>query len=168
PKTTGNFLDGFGNKMTVHAVANPHETGKKPALIYDRATGYGMVTFDKQDRTMKMECWPRYVDPEKEPNGQYRGWPITISQDDNYSRDAVGYLPLLQIEGELNPVVQLINEESGQLEYSLRVNGKTFRPKVFLPGKYTVKLYVPEIGKEQSLTGLEIAKNDEESLEVSF
>lgn len=40
--------------MTVHAVANPHQTGLEPALVYDRATGYGIVTFDKQDRTMQI------------------------------------------------------------------------------------------------------------------
>jgi hypothetical protein len=168
PKNTGDFIDGFGNKMTVHTVANPHQTGMEPALIYDRATGYGMVTFDKQQRTMKMECWPRYVDPEKNPDGQYSGWPITVSQEDNYARKPLGHLATIQIEGVQNPVVQLINEDNGQVEYSLRIKGNSFRPKVFSSGKYTLKVSVPEKGKEKTLTGLRIAKNENESVMVTL
>lgn len=168
PKNTGDFIDGFGNKMTVHTVANPHQTGMEPALIYDRATGYGMVTFDKQQRTMKMECWPRYVDPEKNPDGQYSGWPITVSQEDNYARKPLGHLATIQIEGVQNPVVQLINEDNGQVEYSMRIKGNSFRPKVFSSGKYTLKVSVPEKGKEKTLTGLRIAKNENESVMVTL
>ena len=168
PKNTGNFLDGFGNKMTVHAVANPHQTGRTPALIYDRSTGYGIVVFDKQERTMRLECWPRFVDPEKEPNGQYMGWPLTISQDENYSRKGIGYLPVLQVEGGQEPVVQLISEADGQLVYGLRIKGKNFRPKVFADGKYTVKITVPETGQERILTGIEIAKNENEAVQVNL
>lgn len=168
PKNTGNFLDGFGNRMTVHAVANPHQTGMEPALIYDRATGYGVVTFDKQERTMKMECWPRYVDPEKHPEGQYQGWPITVSQQDNYARKGIGYLPTLEIEGGKDPLVQLINEENGQMEYTLRIKGNSFRPKVFSTGKYSLKIKLPEEGKEKLLTGLEIVDQDNESLVVKM
>lgn len=168
PKNTGNFLDGFGNKMTVHGVANPHQTGMEPALIYDRATGYGMVTFDKEQRTMKIECWPRYEDPEKNPDGQYSGWPITVSQEDNYARKPLGHLATIQIEGVQNPVVQLINEDNGQVEYSLRIKGNSFRPKVFSRGKYTLKVSVPEKGKEKILTGLEMAKNESESVKVTL
>ncbi|MEX2591913.1 MAG: alkaline phosphatase D family protein [Anditalea sp.] len=164
PKNTGNFMDGFGNKMTVHSVANPHQTGKEPALVYDRATGYGMVIFDKQERTMKIECWPRYIDPERNPDGQYQGWPITISQEDNYARKAVGYLATLEIEGGQDPVVQVINEDSKQVEYVMRIKGNSFRPKVFSPGKYTLKVSQPETGKEKTLTGLEIAKKEGESV----
>lgn len=42
--------------MTIMAVANPYKTGMEPAKIYDRGTGYGIITFDKNERTMKIEC----------------------------------------------------------------------------------------------------------------
>jgi hypothetical protein len=78
PKYTGNFVDGFGNKITVHAVASPSKSGKEPALLYDRVPGYGVVEFDKMAGTITLNCWPREVNPEKKPDGQYEGWPIEI------------------------------------------------------------------------------------------
>jgi hypothetical protein len=139
PKYTGNFLDGFGNHVTVHAVANPHQTGRTPSRIYDRATGYGIVTFDKAQRDITIECWPRYADPEDPATGeQYKGWPITVAQQDNYGRKAAGYLPTLEIQGAKKPVVQIINEKSGEVEYTLRINGNSFQPKVFEESTYTV------------------------------
>lgn len=145
-KNTGNFEDGFGNKMTVYAVGNPVQTNRQPQLIYDRATGYGMVIFDKKERTMRIECWPRYTDPEMDPEGQYNGWPITIHQEANYGRKAAGYLPELQIHGLLNPVVQIYNESTEELEYSLRINRTTFKPKIF-DTKSTYRLQVGEPDK---------------------
>lgn len=155
PAYTGNFQDGFGNLMTVYAVANPRQTHKEPAIIYDRATGYGIVTFNKQERTMKIECWPRYIDPEKEPEGQYQGWPITVQQQDNYSRKAIAYLDALQIEGVKDPLIEVINEQSGETEYMLRIKGSHFSPKVFTPGSFTIKVSEPETGKAKTLTGLQ-------------
>jgi len=78
PRYTGDFTDGFGNRMTVHAVANPCKSEKKPALIYDRVTGYGLVVFDKEKKQITLNCWPRYADPLREDT-QYEGWPVTIN-----------------------------------------------------------------------------------------
>ncbi|WP_137401026.1 alkaline phosphatase D family protein [Echinicola rosea] len=164
-KNTGDFHDGFGNKMTVHAVANPSQSGREPALIYDRATGYGVVTFDKAARTMEMECWPRYEDPNKNPNGQYEGWPIKINQDDNYARGVYGYLPLLKIEGQPDPVLKLVNEGTGETEYCLRIKGNSFRPKVFDDGKYTAVINEMESGTSKVLKGL-TPTNDQEAVRV--
>jgi hypothetical protein len=75
---TGNFLDAFGNRLTMYAAANPRRTGRQPAIIHDRVTGYGLVVFDKGTREVRIECWPRGVDPAADPNGQYEGWPVTI------------------------------------------------------------------------------------------
>lgn len=78
PPYTGDFVDALGNRMTVHAVANPRRTDRKPAIIHDRATGYGIIVFDKTRRNIRIECWPRGTDPVQEPHGQYAGWPVTI------------------------------------------------------------------------------------------
>ena len=42
-----------------------------------------------------------------------------------------------------DPVVQVIEELTGKVVYTLRINGRTFRPKVFDKGVYTVKVGEP-------------------------
>jgi hypothetical protein len=145
PKYTGNFRDALGNRLTVLAAANPVQSNREPGLIYDRATGYGMVTFDKTDRSMQVECWPRYVDPKANPEGQYDGWPVVIRQQENYGREAVAHLPEIRVEGMVDPVVQLFEQQTGDLVYALRINGQTFRPKVFdKEGRYTLRIGEPD------------------------
>jgi len=81
PRNTGDYLDGFGNRMTVFAVSNPHKLGIEPADINDRAPGYGIITFDRIDRTITIANWPRWVDPSAPGAKPYPGWPITIRQE---------------------------------------------------------------------------------------
>ncbi len=167
PKNTGNFEDGFGNKMTVYAVGNPVQTNRKPGLVYDRATGYGIIIFDKKKRTMRIECWPRYVDPESNPEGQYDGWPVTVKQETNYGRNAAGYLPELQVTGLTEPVVQIYNEQTGELEYALRMKGNSFRPKIF-DTESTYRLRIGEPDRNVWQEFLEIIPGDERALVCSF
>ncbi|WP_200979108.1 alkaline phosphatase D family protein [Echinicola sp. 20G] len=154
PVYTGDFEDGFGNKMTVKAVANPRLTHREPAIVYDRATGYGIVTFNKKDRTITTECWPKYVHPLKNPAGQYAGWPITVSQEDNYGRKAAAWLPEVKVNGLNNPVVEIIEEKSGESLYCLAIKGNTFEPKVFAKGTYTIKVKDSNTGKTIEKKGI--------------
>jgi len=39
PRNTGDYLDGFGNRMTVLAVSNPFRLGIEPTDVNDRAPG---------------------------------------------------------------------------------------------------------------------------------
>ena len=78
PTYTGDFVDGFGNLITVLAVANPHQYGHEPAALHDRAPGYGIVRFNRQSRAVTLECWPRSAPPNAPDSDQYEGWPITI------------------------------------------------------------------------------------------
>ena len=89
-----------------------------------------------------MECWPRMVDPTDAANKkyQYAGWPKTIEQGDNYGREAAGYLPSLKFKGVVDPVVQVVDEENGEVVYTLRVKGDFFRPKVFKKGSYAIRV----------------------------
>ena len=140
PDYTGEHFDGFGNRLTVHAVANPD---KKPASgdkLTTRAAGFGIVRLNKKTRQITMECWPRNVDITDPANKPYPGWPITIHQTDNYGRKAVAYLPTLVIKGQTNPVVQIIDEAGDEIVYTLRISGNRFRPKVFKKGTYTIKV----------------------------
>ncbi|CDF80336.1 PhoD-like phosphatase [Formosa agariphila KMM 3901] len=131
PAYVGNHIDGFGNKITVKAVANPFNTGKTPEIVHNRATGYGLVTFNKKDRTIKTECWARYANPQLGEQEQLPGWPITISQEMNYGREAEGFLPELIIKGGSNPVVQVFDETLNEIIYTIRIKGNRFQPKVF-------------------------------------
>lgn len=167
-KNTGDFEDGFGNKMTIMAVANPYKSGFEPARIYDRGTGYGIITFDKKDRTMKIECWPRNVDPVSNPNGQYDGWPLTVSQKDNYARKAVGYLKTLNLEGLENPLVSVFNESTGELEYSIPVNTASFQPKVFSAEKHRVEVREQINGVLKSYAGLVIEHDEKGMIQVNM
>ena len=144
PKYTGDFNDGFGNKMTVLAVANPVFTGLRPARLYDRAAGYGIIKFNKKTREIEMANWPRQTDPSAAEAKPYEGWPIRISQEDNYSRKPVAWLPTLEITGTtLPPVVKITDEATGELVYAIRVKGYKFRPKVFAKGVYKVEAGEP-------------------------
>jgi len=144
PAYTGNHIDGFGNKMTVKAIANPHNMNKEPEILHNRAVGYGIVTFNKKKRTISTSCYRRFVDP-KEKDAQYPGWPITITQGDNYGKKASGFLPEIKVKGLKNPVIQIINESNQEVEYSLRLNQKTFRAKVFdNTSSYTIKVGDPD------------------------
>lgn len=68
---TGDFEDGFGNKLTMDAYANP-DAGSNGA-------GYGLIRFDTEARTVTFECWPREVDVTQSGAEQFKGWPKTIS-----------------------------------------------------------------------------------------
>jgi hypothetical protein len=169
PRYTGDFEDGFGNKMTVYAVSNPYFTGKKPARLYDRATGYGIVKLNKATRNITIECWPRWVDPSKPDAKNYNGWPIKINQMDNYGKKAVAYLPTLKITGLENPVVHIVNELNGQTIYTLRITGTSFRPKVFRDGIYTVIVEEPDQNQIQKFENIQsIPENDDQTLDITF
>jgi len=59
--------------------------------------------------------------------------------EENDGREVQGYLPELIFDNVTNPVVQVVNEASGEILYTQRIQGDRFRPRVFEPGKYTVK-----------------------------
>jgi phosphodiesterase/alkaline phosphatase D-like protein len=161
-KYTGDFEDGFGNKITVHAVSNPVFTGLKPAHLYDRATGYGIARLDRQTRDITIECWPRLSDPSKPNAKQYPGWPVTFNQLENYNRKAYGYLPRIKTTGLENPVVQVIDQSSNEIVYTLRVKGSSFKAKVFKDGIYTVKIG-PNTNAMKTLKDLHVMQNEHEA-----
>lgn len=133
---TGDFKDGLGNRMSLMAYANPPDIKDER----QRADGYGIVRFDKKNRKITFECWPRFSDAKEGDKAQFPGWPITVSMDDNDGRKPVAYLPTLVFEGPANPVVQVIEDATGEIVYTVRVRGDRFQPRVYRAGKYTVKV----------------------------
>ncbi len=155
PLYTGRYFDGFGNRVTVHAVSNPYISGKEPAVLHDRAPGYGIIKLNKMNRLITLECWPRYADPASLDGAQYPGWPVIFDMEDNYARDARGWLPPLFVTGlERPPVIQVVNEITGEIIYTLRIRDFTYQPAVFSEGSYTVHIGEPGTPGMKSLTGL--------------
>lgn len=70
---TGDYLDGFNNKISMMAYVNPESPSK--------GGGYGLIRFDKKENLATFECWPRYADITKEDVEQFEGWPITVSME---------------------------------------------------------------------------------------
>lgn len=83
---TGEFIDGFGNKVYVYAVGNP-EVGKAPnryQLAHQKGSGFGLVTIDTAAKTYHIESFRFLVDATKsQPENQFPGWPVTIHQAEN-------------------------------------------------------------------------------------
>lgn len=156
PENTGDFLDHFGNKMTVLAVKNgPAEPSPKLLEgLADKTSGLGIVRFDKRKREITIECWPFLAEPTM-PHSHFPGWPITLKMLDNYGRKPAAYLPTLKIQGTKNPVVQVINESTNEIEYTLRISGDSFRPMVFdAEATYTLKIGAEEPTLVENLKNL--------------
>jgi len=137
PEYTGDHLDGFANKVTNYAAANPE---KKPAgnLLNTRSAGFGIVRLNTGKRTIKMECWPRNVDITDPKTSQYPGWPKTISQFDNYNPSSWGKAGEITFN-VADPVVEVTDEVSKEVLYTVRIKGKTFRPHLPKGATFTLK-----------------------------
>ncbi|RMG64261.1 MAG: hypothetical protein D6722_17055, partial [Bacteroidetes bacterium] len=100
---------------------------------------------------------------------QYPGWPVTVSQENQYGREAAAWLPSLDIRGLANPVLQVYQEPLGTHVYSLRLPGDRFDPKVFAPGTYTLRIGDPDQQQWQVFPGVEArAQRGDTTLEVRF
>jgi len=170
PEYTGRYFDGFGNRITVYAVSNPYKSGIYPEELHDRAPGYGIVKFNKKNRTITIECWPRHVDPSHPDAVQYPGWPLTFDISDFYNQSVLTWLPTIRVNNlEEPPVIQIIDEQSNEIVYTVRAKDLIFTPKVYKYGLYTLKIGEPGTLKIQKLTGVKSLSNPQtDTLEINF
>lgn len=151
PEYTGEFLDGFKNKVNVWAVNNRPDTINPNFELSDSTlltrlqgtgSGYGIVRFNTESFETTVENWGPDQDWTPTKNrGQYLGWPLTLKVEQQYGRQAAGHLPKRDVpESATN--VQIINESTGTVEYTLPVQGgQSVAPKVFdKSATYTVIL----------------------------
>lgn len=132
---TGDYRDGLGNRITMHAYANPVDVQDER----QRADGFGIARFNKKTQQVTFECWPRFA-PAEGPPTQFPGWPITVSMSANDGRKPVGWLPeVVAPEGE-RPVVQVVDEATGVPVYTVRAAESRFTPPVYAAGRYTVRV----------------------------
>ena len=118
----------------MHAYANPEDRGNE----LKRADGFGVARFNKKDRSVTFECWPRFSKVSDGDKAQFPGWPLTFKMTENDGRKANGWLPKITFT-KPNPVVQVIEDASGEILYTVRIQGKNFQPKVYSAGKHTIK-----------------------------
>jgi alkaline phosphatase D len=165
---TGDFIDSFGHPLTVLAVKNgavkPRQ-GNVRQLLDDKASGLGLVRFDKRNRRVIVECWPYLADVTK-PGTQMPGWPVTVDLAETYGARAVAYLPSLNVSGVEEPVVQVVEEANAEIVYTVRMPGRHWRPPVFAAGTYTIKVSDPERGKETVLQGITAGAGGRATLDV--
>jgi hypothetical protein len=133
---TGDFKDGLGNKLSMMAYANPADINNER----QRADGYGIARFDKKTRQITFECWPRFFDAKAAEKAQFPGWPITVSMEKNDGREVLGWLPELVFENGANPVVQVLEDATGDILYTVRAQGGRFHPRVYSLVKHAIKI----------------------------
>ncbi len=89
---TGEFIDGFGNRVYVYAVGNP-EVGKKKnryELAHQKGSGFGLVTIDTQQKTYTLDAFRFLVNAaDGQVANQFAGWPLTIHQSENRGQNII-------------------------------------------------------------------------------
>ena len=166
PEYTGEFEDKFDNKITYHAAANPDSDlykAEENQRLATRAAGYGIVRFNKENREITFECWPRMVDISAPESEQYPGWPVTISQFDNFNIKGGYELPSLKIS-ESDQVVTVVDHATGEVFSSVRILGQEYQPKVLKSGRYDI--LVGESGEQKVFKNLKSRKENNKVLNV--
>ena len=135
PRYTGEYRDGFGNFMTVHAVANPQQFGVAPNALNERAPGFGLVYFDKKARKIRLENYPRWADLSLGKSQAYPGWPITIDQTDNGLNGAKWEL---RLTSKASGLVRVIDSATKSPVLTWRTNAPIDRIPVWQAGTYRV------------------------------
>ena len=67
---SGDYFDGLGNRITMHAYANPENPSE--------GAGFGLIRFNKPAGEVTFECWPRDVYVLEKGARQFTGWPVTV------------------------------------------------------------------------------------------
>lgn len=134
PRNTGDYRDGFGNRMTVHAVANPQQFGVQPAALNERAPGFGFVEFDKRAGQITLTNCRRW------DGKPYPGWPVKIRVWDNGLGEAEWTLRLPR------QVAGLIEVRQGSDGYITRLAAPAQQLPVWAAGQWTVSVDGRPIG----------------------
>ncbi|NNF33170.1 MAG: twin-arginine translocation pathway signal protein [Saprospiraceae bacterium] len=129
-KYTGNYEDGFGNKMSIKAVANPYDLEKEPGKIYDKAPGYSIIDYYRLERRMRVAVWPRWAAPDKASPDHipFKGWPLIIDPYANLVSRYKYKLDRVSVDG--NTIMKVYEKGSNNLVYAFRPPSGTFLPPV--------------------------------------
>jgi hypothetical protein len=93
---------------------------------------------------------------------------MTVEQKDNYGREVEAWLPTIEVEGAKDAVVEIFDEHTGQLVYTLPMQGQTFQPGVFGEGPYTVRVGDSRRGHYEKRVGVRARPDTEKTLLFNF
>lgn len=169
PLTTGNqrtwkksqddVPDMLGNKVSITHLA---KNAQNKVLA-----GFSTLVFERKSQKLRCTCLTN-AGTEKLPEPA-SGWPVEILVQDNYGKQAIGFLPTISVVGlQKPPVVQLFSK-SGELIYSYRATSYKLRPRVFEWGSYTIVVGEPGTGKVKTIENLQgMGEHRSEDIYVSF
>ena len=157
----GKRLDGFKNKITFHAVANPDTRKEGPYYTKKRTRtngqvpGFGIIDFDTKAQTITFDCMPRSEEVAgRLKGGSYPGWPMTVKASQSDGRQPVGELVRVTVKGKSAPVVRVYGAD-GKLEWAQRMATTTFTVAAYTDGKHRVEIGTgKEDGKWHEIIGL--------------
>jgi hypothetical protein len=150
-RNTSDYLDRFGNHMMVLGVANPRQyRGVGLEGLRYRATGYSILRCNREAREVQVAVWPRWVDPSAPGAKPYPGRAIIVRQLDNGLHGAPWALEKIETPGQPEPVVQVQKETGREVVCTVRIQGKSFTPRVSEPGTYTLIAFDPDGGYRQA------------------
>jgi hypothetical protein len=138
PRNTGEYLDGFGNRVTVHAVFNPSAVNVEPKIVNQRAPGYAIVELDRTTQAVTLAVWPRWVDARSPGAQPCSGWPIVVRQADNGLPRGRWRLDPIIGEPGASALVEVREQGSGEHVYTYRMLETAFSPPVPKAGTYVV------------------------------
>ena len=93
---------------------------------------------------------------------------MVFAQRQGYGRQPAAYLPRLTVVGMHDPVVQVTEDATGEVVYTLRIAGDTVTLPVFAPGAYTVRVGEPGTSRMRVLSGLASSPQATDSVQVVF
>lgn len=161
---TGDYLDGLGNRIHMMAYANPPNTKDEK----QRGDGFGISRFNRKTQQITFECWPRFASVEDGDDAQFAGWPITIDYRKNDGRKVVGYLPEIVVSGVDRPVIQVVNDATGEIVYTVRATSNRFKPPVYFAGTYTVKIGANKPDQKTFTKVAPVAEGEKAELKVQL
>jgi hypothetical protein len=154
---TGQYIGPFGHPNYLYSVGNPITLDgvNRYVRAHNKSSGFGVVRVNTHERTIRMEAYRFLAKIGNEAiDNQFPGWPVTITQLDNYGKNRIGYLQEVSHPDSNQPVVKVFDSETDRLIYALRAPTNTFRPFVFDQGIYRV-----EIGDPEDVDSIEIYDN---------
>ena len=117
-----------------------------------------------KERTINIDSW-RFIADVENPiplRDQFPGWPLKISQFDNFGKGAENYLPEIVVN-QPNQVIEVRKTETGDLIRIFRMKGNSVQVALHHPGTFTIKIGQKEIGSFETKQG---ANNQSVTVEI--
>ncbi|MEM6778564.1 MAG: alkaline phosphatase D family protein [Planctomycetota bacterium] len=90
---TGEYRDGFNNRVYVYAVGNP-DVGKSKNRYdqaHEKGSGFGYIIMDPTSQTYEIHSYRFAIDAtDGDSANEFPGWPVIIHADENRGRNRLG------------------------------------------------------------------------------